>query len=211
MGRMTPRNLAFAATRRSSGFSLIELLCVMAIMVILYCLYFGAWTKPYQRRQQEACATNLRFSHQALRSFALDHQDRYPYVTNAATSEIPLSLLVPSATTRTEIFICPGSGHKRLPEAQPFSDRKISYAFLMGLEPSAGSDQWIMADALIDLKPKAVGDVAFAPDSDAKTGRNHRAFGGVVLFADGRAERTPSKSAFALTMPARSLPLNPRP
>jgi prepilin-type N-terminal cleavage/methylation domain-containing protein len=208
---MTSRNPFRSRRFSGQGFSLVELLCVLAILLILYSLYFSAGSKAYQRRQQEACGKNLQFIHQALRSYALDHQDHFPAAPRAATSEAPLSLLVPAATTRTEIFICPGSDHKRLPDAEPFEKRKISYAYLMGLDASAGSDQWLAADALVDLKAKAVGDALFASDTQQRTGNNHREFGGMVLFADGRAERSPPKSAFVIQFPSNSIPLNPRP
>lgn len=208
---MSPRNSHRHPSSLAPAFSLIELLCVMAILVILYSLYFSAGSKPYQRRQQEACGKNLQFIHQALQSYALDHQDRFPWITNATSSEAPLSLLVPSATTRTEIFLCPGTDLSPLPAAQPFDRKRISYAYLMGLDKTAPSDQWIAADALVNLKPKAPGDLAFAPEAKQRPGNNHKGYGGMVLFADGRAERSPSKAAFALTIPSNCIPLNPRP
>jgi len=193
------------------GFSLVELLCVLAVLLILYLLYFSASSKPYQRRQQAACAKNLQLIHQALHSYALDHHDQFPHLTNAITSEGPLSLLVPAATTRANIFICPGSGHSPLPDAAPFDKQKISYAYMMGLGRNVAADQWLIADTLLDLKPKAVGDPVFASDSKQSAGNNHRGYGGVVLFADGRAERTPPAAAFALNFPTNAIALNPRP
>lgn len=193
-----------------AAFSLIELLCVVAIILILYVMYFSAGSKHYQRRQQEACAQNLQFVHQALRSHALDHQDRFPVVTNATISEAPLSLLVPAATTRTAIFICPGSSDSSLPEAKPFADRRISYAYVMGLGTDAGADQWLVSDAQVDTKSKAVGVPLFSSESGARPGNNHKNFGGVVLFADGRAERSPPRAAFALSVPTNAVVLNPR-
>ena len=63
----------------------------------------------------------------------------------------------------------------------------------------------------MDLKSKTVGDALFASDSQQRTGNNHREFGGMVLFADGRAERSPPKAAFVIHFPSNSIPLNPRP
>jgi prepilin-type N-terminal cleavage/methylation domain-containing protein len=208
---MTARTSSWRRSEGELGFSLVELLIVLTVVLVLYLMYFGAGSKPYQRRQRAACAKNLQFIHQALHNYALDHHDRFPYVTNAVTSEAPLSLLVPSATTRTDIFICPGSNHRSLPDAEPFSTRKISYAYMMGLGRDAAADQWLIADALLDLKPKSVGDPIFAADSKQRLGNNHRGHGGMVLFADGRAERTPSKAAFALNFPTNAIALNPRP
>jgi len=44
----------------------------------------------------------------ALQIYAGDFSGRLPAVTNAPTSEAPLSLLVPRYTVDTSIFICPG-------------------------------------------------------------------------------------------------------
>lgn len=208
---MTPRNSHRTPHSSEPAFSLVELLCVVAILLILYSLYFSAGSKPYQRRQQEACGKNLQFIHQALQSYSLDHQDRFPWITNATSSEAPLSLLVPSATTRTEIFLCPGTDQSPLPAAQPFDRKRISYAYLMGLDKTAPSDQWIAADALVDLRPKSTGDIAFSTEAKQHPGNNHKGYGGMVLFVDGRAERTPAKLAFALAHPSNAIPLNPRP
>jgi len=203
---------ARAADRRSrdAAFSLVELLIVLALMIIMYFMLYSSGSRSYQRRQQATCRQNLQFIHLALQMYASDQANRYPAAQGAATSEAPLSLLVPRYTARTDIFICPGSGHRKLPDAQPFAQRKISYAYLMGLTNDAPADQWLMSDAQAHLRPKDVGEVLFALEKN-QTGNNHRQFGGNLLFCDGRTEFSPSLASSRLAVPTNTVPLNPKP
>jgi hypothetical protein len=182
----------------------------LAIILILYSLYLSPGSKPYQRSKQSACRRNLQFIYMTLQTYAGDNREVYPAVKDARTSEAPLSLLVPRCTTSTEMFICPGSGHKRLPPAEPFAGRKISYAYVMGLAKQAGGDQWLISDAQVDAKPKLVGEPLFSLNGK-KPGNNHRQYGGNLLFGDGRVELSPAKASVALTVPKGVSALNPKP
>ena len=193
-----------------AAFSLVELLIVLALMIILYFMLFSSGSRSHQRRQQAVCRQNLQFIHLALQMYAGDEANRYPAATGATTSEAPLGLLVPRYTARTDIFICPGSGHRKLPDAQPFTRRKISYAYLMGLTNGAPADQWLMSDAQTHLRPKEVGEVLFALEKN-QAGNNHRQFGGNLLFCDGRTEFSPSLARARLAVPTNTVPLNPKP
>jgi prepilin-type N-terminal cleavage/methylation domain-containing protein/prepilin-type processing-associated H-X9-DG protein len=195
---------------RAGGFSLIELLIVMALILILYTILYAPSSKAYQTQQKELCARNLRNAYTALRVFAQDHQDAFPSVTNAVTSESPLSLLIPRYTTGTEFFICPGSSDKPLPDATPFADRRISYAYYMGRKLTDGAGKPVMSDAQINTLQKFAGQFVFSRDGK-KPGNNHNRYGGNFLFCDGAIEASPAKSAFNLSPPTNVILLNPRP
>ena len=195
---------------RGAAFSLVELLIVLALMIIMYFMLYSSGSRSYQRRQQATCRQNLQVIHMALQMYASDQANRYPAAQGAATSEAPLSLLVPRYTARTDIFTCPGSSHRKLPDAQPFTQRKISYAYLMGLTNDAPADQWLMSDAQAHLRPKDVGEVLFALEKN-QAGNNHRQFGGNLLFCDGRTEFSPSLARSRLAVPTNTVPLNPKP
>jgi type II secretory pathway pseudopilin PulG len=195
---------------RAAAFSLIELLIVLALLVVMYFTMFSAGSRSFQRRQQSPCRQNLQFIYMALQMYANDQGNRFPATNGATTSEAPLSLLVPRYTTRTDIFICPGSGHRKLPDAQPFAQRKISYAYLMGLTNPAGADQWLMSDAQAHLRNKDIGEVLFAVEKQ-QAGNNHRQFGGNVLFGDGRTAFSPSLANVRLIVPTNTVALNPKP
>jgi prepilin-type N-terminal cleavage/methylation domain-containing protein len=201
------------AGTRSAGsraFSLIELLIVIALILILYTMLYSPSSRAHQRQQRELCARNLRNVYTALRTHASDHQDRLPHVTNALTSEAPLSLLIPRYTTGSEFFICPGSDDKPLPDATPFADRKISYAYYMGRRLTEGAGKPLMSDEQINTQPKLAGQLVFSSDGK-KPGNNHNKFGGNFMFCDGSIQATPAKSEFNLSPPAQVVLLNPKP
>jgi prepilin-type N-terminal cleavage/methylation domain-containing protein len=194
----------------SGGFTLIELLCTVAIILILYSLYFTSGSGNYQAQQKAHCQRNLEIIYVALKTFSLDNNGAFPVATNAASSEAPLSLLVPRYTSVTEIFICPGSGDKKLPEAKPFAQRKISYAYWMGRAINDGGDQLLLADALADTRPKKAGEKIFSADGK-KPGNNHHRFGGNLMFCDGQVQSSAAGAAVPVSIPPGVTLLNPRP
>jgi prepilin-type N-terminal cleavage/methylation domain-containing protein len=193
-----------------SGFSLVELLCTVAIILILYSLYFASGSGHYQARQKALCRQNLEHIYVALKMFAADNNGMFPVATNAATSEAPLSLLVPRYTSVTGIFICPGSKDKKLPEAKPFAQRKISYAYCMGRTINDGANQLLMSDALVDARPKEVGRKIFSADGK-KPGNNHNRFGGNLMFCDGQVQSSGPQASVPIAVPAGVSLLNPKP
>ena len=196
---------------RNHGFSLVELLIVMALVACGYAFMFGPGTAWSQGRAKTRCAEQLRQMHAALSLFAAEHEGAFPSPAEALTSEPALSQLVPLYTTDTSIFICPGSGRSSLPGAQPFADRRCSYAFITGLKSSAAADQPLASDAQVSTRAKAAGEPLFSASGKAP-GNNHRSFGGSVLFVDGHVEtqdETLAKHDLALPPGARLL--NPKP
>jgi prepilin-type N-terminal cleavage/methylation domain-containing protein/prepilin-type processing-associated H-X9-DG protein len=193
-----------------AGFSYIELLVVMAIIGIAYTIMFGAGSQNYQESRKAVCARNLQQLHSVLTVYAADHDGAFPALAGAKTSEAPLSLLFPKYCTDTDLFICPGTSDRPLPGAQPFANRKISYAYYMGLAAAASAEQPLLSDAQIDCEPKREGARLFS-DTGKKPGANHREFGGSVLFCDGHVEDTPALAARDLRCPAGVILLNPKP
>lgn len=204
---MIPPSHQPGSVHRRAGFSLIELVAVLFILGVLSALYISGAPARRQRGQMNNCRQNLLFIHQALNTYAADHNGRYP-ATNATTSAGVLSLLVPQHTVRSSIFICPGSTDRRLPDAQPFANRRISYSYAMGLTRDAGADQWIVSDAQVNAQAKFAGQPLFSADG-RPPGNNHGPFGGNLLFADGHAESSPTNSAFEIRLPPGVRLLNP--
>lgn len=192
------------------GFSLIELLITVAIIFILFTLYFGAGGRVYQAKKLEQCRKNLQNIYVAFRIYAQDHNEALPAMASARTSEAPLSLLVPKYTTGADFFVCPGSKDKPLPDAKPFADRKISYAYYMGRTLNDGADKPLMSDRQVDTSPKNAGQIVFSPDGK-RPGNNHKQFGGNFLFCDGNVQASPAQSAFTLATATNVNLLNPKP
>ena len=126
------RDVSHPLPAASGGFSLIELLVVLALLIILTTMMWGFGSESRQHAAQRACRQNLEKIFVALQIYANDFSGRLPATTNAQTSEEPLSLLVPHYTVDTSIFICPGGRDSALPSGVSFANRKISYAYYMG-------------------------------------------------------------------------------
>lgn len=205
-----PSKLRVRRTRPDSGFSLLELLIVMAIIIILFTLYWSGGSRSYQMKQIAACEKNLMNVYIGMKTYSLENNNKFPTLLNAQTSEAPLSQLVPRSTTGTEFFICPGTKDSKLPDAKPFGDRKISYAYYMGHTSEDGADQPLMSDRQVNTQPKQVGQLLFSIDGKAP-GNNHNKYGGNVMFCDGNVQSSGVKSAFTLTNATNVVLLNPKP
>ncbi|HEX3798286.1 MAG TPA: type II secretion system protein [Verrucomicrobiae bacterium] len=205
--QLHPRGHATPALR---AFSLVELLVVMAIIVILFTMYWSGGSRSFQARQMSKCERNLQNLYVALRTFSLDNHDQLPALTNAETSEPVLSLLIPRDTTQTEFFICPGTHDSALPEAQPFADRRISYAYYMGHTLNDGATQPLLSDRQVNTSSKSAGQPLFSTDGN-KPGNNHNKYGGNVMFCDGNVQRSSPGADFNLTFPTNVTLLNPKP
>jgi prepilin-type processing-associated H-X9-DG protein len=192
------------------GFSILELFLVMVILFILFTLYLSSGSKSAQEKRLATCQGNLQSIYAALSTFSQDNNGALPAVPGAPTSEAPLSLLVPKYTTGTEFFICPGGKDKPLPEARPFADKKISYAYYVGRALADGAGAPLMSDAQVDTAPKTPGQTVFSLDGK-KPGNNHNKFGGNFLFCDGNVQYTPAQLAFALPPATNVVLLNPKP
>ena len=195
--------------RKAHGFSLVELLVVMAIGLVLYVSIYGPSSASGQAKRRAQCAQQLQQMHQILTLFAGEHDGAFP-AARGSTSEGALSQLVPLYTTDTSVFICPGSGHAALPGAQPFADRRVSYAYCAGLERDADPAAMLVADALASTGAKLPGDALFSTTGTAP-GNNHRTAGGNILFVDGHVEMPGTLAPRALPIPPGATLLNPRP
>jgi prepilin-type N-terminal cleavage/methylation domain-containing protein/prepilin-type processing-associated H-X9-DG protein len=199
---------AWSVVRR--GFSLLELLIVVALIIVLFTLYWSGGSRAFQTKQLANCERNLQNIYVALKTYAIDNSSRLPVLAGSTTSEPVLSQLIPRCTTGTEYFICPGGKDSALPEAQPFADRKISYAYYMGHKIDDGASEPLMSDRQVDTDPKLQGQPLFSPDGK-KPGNNHNKYGGNIMFCDGNVQISPASSAFNLTNAPNIILLNPKP
>ena len=195
--------------RKAHGFSLVELLVVMAIVLVLYATMYGPSSASGQAKRRTQCAQQLQQMHMMLTLFAGEHDGAFP-AARGSTSEAALSQLVPLYTTDTSVFICPASGHAALPGAQPLADRRISYAYCAGLKRDADPGALLVADAFANPRAKLSGDTLFSTTGHAP-GNNHRTAGGNILFVDGHVETLGSIAPRALPLPPGATLLNPKP
>ena len=205
------RSLTEPVARRAvGGLTILEVFLAIAIIFIVFTLFISSGSQSAQQKRMAVCQANLQTIYAALNTFAQDNQGTLPVLDGAQTSEAPLSLLVPKYTTGTEVFICPGGKDKPLPEAQPFADRKISYAYYQGQLLAGGGAAPLMSDAQVNTARKSRGQQIFSLDGK-KPGNNHHKFGGNFLFGDGNVQYTTAYLAFDLTLASNAVLLNPKP
>jgi prepilin-type N-terminal cleavage/methylation domain-containing protein/prepilin-type processing-associated H-X9-DG protein len=202
----------FPAGRRSGmadGFSLIEMLITLTLILIMSVMLYGFGSRSHQQTQKRACEKNLQNIYLALDIYGKEHDGALPGAADAATSEVPLAQLVPHYTVASEDFICPGSKDKALPNGESFADRRISYAYFMGRKIS-DANALLMSDRQVDTLPKAAGAPVFSADGKPP-GNNHHKYGGNFLFTDGHTESSGPKAPFVIAWPTNVTLLNPKP
>jgi prepilin-type N-terminal cleavage/methylation domain-containing protein len=201
-------NMTVCGSTKTSAFSLIELLIVLALMVIMSVMLYSFSSPYHQRTQKELCSDNLQKIFLAQQIYCNDF-GKFPLNTNAQTSEQALDVLVPRYTVDTSIFICPGGRDSDIPSGAPISKYKISYAYYMGRGTNdAGS--FLMSDRQINTLSKDKGDQVFSLNGKSP-GNNHHKYGGNVLFSDGSVQATPPTLTFPLAFSNGIVLLNPKP
>ena len=204
------RRLRFAPVPCPAGFSLIELLAVVAILLVLFVLLWGSRTSDdQQRRAQRECQTHLQKIYMAMEIYANEHGGKFPEAPGARSSEEALDTLVPRYTVDTAVFICPGSKDPPLPLGLSFRQHKISYAYYMG-RSTREPQEVLMSDQQVDTQPRRAGDYVFS-STGKPPGHNHGRRGGNFLFCDGRAEPAPAQAPFSLAPSQGVVLLNPHP
>jgi prepilin-type processing-associated H-X9-DG protein len=192
-----------------AGFSLIELLITLTLMIIMTAMMWGFGSANRQRAEKKACQQNLSKIYLAMQIYASDFRGKFPETNGARTSEEVLYVLVPRYTADTSIFICPGGRDSALPEGESFRNRKISYAYYMGVHPN-DAQAALTSDQQVNTLAKCAEDFAFSTNGKPP-GNNHSKYGGNFLFADGHMEMTPPRVPFSLPLTQGVVLLNPRP
>jgi prepilin-type N-terminal cleavage/methylation domain-containing protein len=193
----------------NAAFSLIELLVVLALVLIVFTLY---WNHGPSKRDREltACRLGLEKIYLAMQIYSRDFSDKYPVSTNAATSEDAFALLVPHYTSDTSVFICPATSElSTLPTGKSFRDWKISYAYYMGRRATE-TDKVIVSDAQINSASKPVGSTVFS-ETGKPPGNNHGKGGGNFMMGDGSVVSSTGNARFSIPVQPPVVLLNPKP
>jgi type II secretory pathway pseudopilin PulG len=194
--------------RQRSAFSLIELLVTLGLLIVLVVMWHGFGSRSNQQRQKRACEKNLLTIYMALELYANEHEERFPVVPSATTSDEALAVLVPRYTVASETFVCPGSKDSGIGSATPLAGKKISYVYFMGRRLSE-TGAVLMADRWIDSRPKPKGATVFSTDGKAP-GNNHHQYGGNFLTCDGEVRSSGPASPMAVDWASDIQLLGPR-
>jgi prepilin-type N-terminal cleavage/methylation domain-containing protein len=197
----------------ATGFSLIELLITLALMVVLTTMMWGFASAKHQRNQKQLCADNLQKIYLAMQIYANDFGGKLPQNTNAVTSEEVLDLLVPKYSADTSIFICPGGRDSQISSGEPLTKHKISYAYYMGCQLPKNENVTpfvLLSDRQVNTEPKHAGEFVFSPDGKSP-GNNHHKYGGNFLFSDGSVQASGPQLTFSLAFTQGVVLLNPKP
>jgi prepilin-type processing-associated H-X9-DG protein len=189
-----------------AGSGLLQLLFVIAIILLVFVLYWGGSANNQAKSKKLMCRENLEKLYIPLQIYANEHNDAFPDKPGAQTSEEVLDVLVPKYNTDTDLFICPGSKDQPIPSGESIAKRKISYAYYMGRRAGNASDA-LMSDAQIDTLPKTTGQPIFSADGKPP-GNNHKS-GGNFLFSDGHTDSSSPMSSFLLATNSKVVLLNP--
>jgi len=191
------------------GFSLLELLVVVAIALLLTTMYWGSQSGTKAKEQRIACAQTLQKLYIGAQIYQNEQNGRFPAVIGAKTAEEPMQLLVPKYNADLSLFICPAAKDEALPSGEPVTKHKISYAYYMGRHSEAAQLP-LISDRQVDTLAKIAGQDVFSTNGKPP-GSNHEKSGGNVLFCDGHADYSPAKAAFALPLGDGISLLNPKP
>jgi prepilin-type N-terminal cleavage/methylation domain-containing protein len=194
---------------RRNGFSLIELLITLALMIVVTTMMFGFASAKHQRDQKQLCADNLQKIYLAMQIYANDFGGKLPQNTNAVTSEDVLEALVPKYTADTSIFICPGGRDSQIPSGEPLTKHKTSYAYYMGWRLDTPQIV-LMSDRQVNTEPKRAGEFVFSTNGKSP-GNNHHKYGGNFLFSDGSVQASGPQLPFSLAFTQGVVLLNPKP
>lgn len=94
--------------KRQKGFTLVELLVVMAVIIILAGLLLPALSKAREQGRRTSCMNNLRQIGLAIAMYRLDYNEAYPTGLNLLyNSTDPTKGYIDNL----KIFVCPSSGN----------------------------------------------------------------------------------------------------
>jgi prepilin-type N-terminal cleavage/methylation domain-containing protein len=93
---------------KKSGFTLVEIMIVVAIIGLLAAIAIPSFMKARQQSQQNACINNLRQIDAAKEQAALEM--RWTNGAAVANGQSNVNMYIKSVAGTTNILVCPGGG-----------------------------------------------------------------------------------------------------
>ena len=91
--------------RNNKGFTLIEIMVVIGIIIVLAGLLMPAMNRARKQATRVECINNLKNIGIAIQSYALDNDGKYPPTGTALSTSLDVNYL-----STNEVLNCPGDG-----------------------------------------------------------------------------------------------------
>lgn len=121
---------------RRCGFTVIELLAVVALGVLLYLIFAPALYRPRGRAPRSKCVNNLKNIGLAFRIYATDNADRFPWQHADTNGTIRVEYLADPAVyflavsnelSTPKIVVCPSDNRKEATNWSSLTRTNLSY------------------------------------------------------------------------------------
>lgn len=127
--------------RREGGFSLLEVLVVLAVLAVGFSLVLGVWGRTEVATHRTQCLSNMRQIGLAILNYALDHDGDLPPTRHTANAtQAWVMQLRPYLEDVDKVRICP---------ADPRGAQRVR----------AGGTSYLANDAIFDPRENAFGEV----------------------------------------------------
>jgi prepilin-type N-terminal cleavage/methylation domain-containing protein/prepilin-type processing-associated H-X9-DG protein len=147
--------------RQQAGFTLIEILVVIAIIVLLAAILFPVFARARENAKRSSCQSNLKQIGLAAMQYSQDYDETIcPCVMNpgsppgagvySSNHDIYIDLLQPYVKS-IQVFICPASTRRDLNYYQKGTNtertRRVSYGINVGGDTAGGASTFYVAGA----------------------------------------------------------------
>jgi len=173
------------------GFSLVEILVVMAIITILAAMLLPWLHATHEKARRTKCLTNLKQIGLALRMYSGDNGEQYPSApdTDGTTLE-SFGLLTNSYLRSYGSWLCPtDTSLVAGSPTTPFTADNVSYAYNgFGLSEKVQADTPLVADRSNAIGGGGIRGTQPYNGTSFDNSWTHKGHGGHVLFAGGHAQ-----------------------